>query len=196
VTTLRKQVSDALRARGYKRIDRSVHLLRLDADFSLAVNTGVVGLAADIAPFIGLRSDSVEAARAELMALPEYPSTLTVAANVGYVLDGVYRAWPPGSPSDLLPMIDAGLDALRPFASLSNLGSAFGIKGIAESPGTPYVAVVVALLLKDRASVFSALNRARSAFCSQPDEVCDQFLAFESRVLQRLSALSSGLTEH
>jgi hypothetical protein len=74
---------------------------------------------------------------------------------------------------------------LRPFASLAKLGSAVGIKGIAESPSLPYVAVVVALLLKDRAAVLSGLDRARSAFCSQPDEVCDQFLEFEARVLKR-----------
>jgi len=190
MTTLRKQVSDVLRARGYKRIDRCVHLLRLDDDFSLGVYTGVVGLATGISPFIGLRSDSVEAARTELMALPEDPGSLTLSANVGYVLDGVYRSWPPGSPSDLLPTIDAGLDVLRPFASLSKISSAFGIKGVAESPTRHYVAVVVALLLKDRVAVLSGLDRGRSAFCSQPDEVCDQFREFEARVLKRLSSLS------
>ncbi len=64
------------------------------------------------------------------------PSGGGSAANPGVAPDGY--------------MIDAGLDALRPFASLSKLGSAFGIKGIAEGPGTPYVAVVVALLLKGK----------------------------------------------
>ena len=191
MTTLRKHVSDSLRAIGYRRLEKSVHLLSLDADFSLWVNTGVVGLATDIAPYIGLRSHSVEEARGALMDLPDCPTTVTVGANVGYILDGHYRAWSAGSdPAEILSTITAGLEKLRPFASLSALPGAFHFRGVAGSPGTPYVAVVVALLLQDRPTVITRLEDARRVYCSRPDEVCEQFRGFEARVHARLGTVA------
>ena len=189
MTTLRKHVSTFLRTQGYRCLNRSVHLLRLDDDFSLWVNTGVVGLAADIAPYIGLRSESVEAARARFLDRPNHPTTVTVGANVGYILDGRYRAWQRGSdPTEVTQTIEAGLQKLRPLASLAALPGLFSCPGVREAPGTPYVAILVALLRHDRGSLLARLEDARLAFCIRPDEICDQFRAFEERLGAELGA--------
>jgi hypothetical protein len=67
------------------------HRLRVDADFSWCVDTGIIGNNTDIAPFVGIRSDAIEAARADLMALPRDEWVATVIGNVGYVLGGEYK---------------------------------------------------------------------------------------------------------
>ncbi|MBP9144331.1 MAG: hypothetical protein KBF21_18760 [Thermoanaerobaculia bacterium] len=91
--TLRKAISDRLRARGFRRIDGGKHLLTLDPEWSLYVDTGTLGTATGIAPWVGLRSEAIESARAELMKVPSFPGSATVSSNVGYVLDGTYRSW-------------------------------------------------------------------------------------------------------
>jgi hypothetical protein len=56
---LRKETSRALVDRGYRR-DGRIHLLSVDPEFSLWVDTGPLGPRVDIAPFVGLRHEAVE----------------------------------------------------------------------------------------------------------------------------------------
>jgi len=200
MATLRKQVSDALCAQGYRRRGRA-HLLRVDDDFSFCVDTGIPGPRTDIAPYVGIRSELVESTRSELMALEHDEWVGTAGANVGYILEGEYRYWDTGTSAQLvLDRISSALDKFRPFMSLATLHQAFSFRGAAENPGTPYALVVIALLNGDTDLVAGRLAEASRIFCgtSLPteaplpdserrlDEVCDQFREFEARVRLRL----------
>lgn len=115
---LRSEVSKSLVAHGFKRAGH-MHLRRLDSEFSLWVDTGPIGKRSDIAPFVGLRHDSVETLCGELLGVPDDLVVGTVGANVGYVLSGEYRWWDsPSSASEVVQGILSALERLRPFASL------------------------------------------------------------------------------
>jgi hypothetical protein len=188
MATLRKQVSDALVLLGYRRHGRA-HVRRVDDDFSLCVDTGPIGLRTDIAPFVGIRSDAVERARAELMSLSDDEWIGTVGANVGYVLGGAYRWWNEGAPPG--PIVDdilAGLERFSPYMSLETIADAFAHDWAAGNPGAPYARVVIALLNGDPSRVVQHLADAESVLCARADAVCDQFRAFDARVRARLVA--------
>lgn len=190
MTTLRKQVSDALCQQGYRRRGRG-HLRRVDTDFSLCVDTGPLGPRKDIHPFVGIRSDCVERAVFELMGLEQDDWTATVGANVGYVLNGEYRWWDEGAPvQEILDAIDAALARFRPYMHLTTLAGAFKFQGAAENPGKPYTLVVIALLNRDANLVARLLADAEAILCARPDAVCDQFKDFEMRVTKRLSTMA------
>ena len=185
--TLRKQVSEALVSRGFER-DRRAHRKRVDADFWLCVDTGVIGPIADIAPFVGFRSDAVEDARADLMGLPRDPWVASAIGNVGYVLGGEYKHWLGGTaPALVVDTIFKGLDAVEPFMSLPTIDGVFAHRWAFASPGAPYVLVVAALLNGDARLVQRRLADAEARLCAQQDEVCEQFQEFKARVLERLA---------
>src|SRR5262249_25483357 len=175
IATLRKDVSDRLIALGFHHHGRA-HLKRISADVSWCVDTGPIGARTDIAPFVGIRSDAVEHARAELMALPDDAWIGTVGGNVGYVLGGPYKFWEAGaSAEEIVKTLMAGLETLRPYATLSSLAGVFTHDWAARHPGAPYTLVTVALLNDDRSRVLAELARAESTLCARRDEVCEQF---------------------
>ena len=189
---LRKQVSDALVQLGFRRDGRR-HLRRVDDDFSLVVDTGPIGARTDIAPYVGIRSDAVEHARAELMSLWHDEWIGTVGANVGYVLGGEYRWWNEGS--SVQPIVDeilAALERFRPYMTLKTIADVFRHDWAFRNPGAPYALIVIALLNVDPPLVAKHVAHAESILCERPDEVCDQFRAFETRVRARLSTIGTG----
>jgi len=177
---LRREVSDALVARGFRRDDRA-HLLRVDDEFSLAVDTGPLNKKPDIAPFVGIRSESVEKLLAKLMELPEDEWIGSLGGNVGYVLNQEYRWWGPPSPaSDVLAAIDAALDKLRPFLSLDKLAAAWAFTS--KDPAWRYREIVILLLRGLHDAIPEHLEAARAEFCQHQDEVCEQFEQFAGNV--------------
>jgi hypothetical protein len=160
MVTLRKQVSDALVRLGYRRHGRA-HVRRIDDDFSVCVDTGPIGSRADIAPYVGVRSDAVERARADLMSLPDDEWTGTVGANVGYVLGGEYRWWNEGA--RVQPILDdilGALEWLQPYMSLKTIADVFTFEWASRNPGAPYALVVIALLNGDPTLVAHRLAHA------------------------------------
>ena len=190
--TLRKQVSDALVQLGYRRRGRT-HLLPVNDDFSFCVDTGPIGPRTDIAPFVGIRSDSVEHARAELMSVEDDEWIGTVGGNVGYVLGGEYRWWNEGASAQaIVEDILAALETLRPYTSLTTIADVFTCGWASGNPGAPYALVVIALLNADPPLVVRQLAHAELVLCARADEVCDQFRAFDARVRERLSSIGSA----
>jgi hypothetical protein len=178
---LRRQVSKMLVARGFRR-DGRAHLQRIDDEFSFAVDTGLLNDKPDIAPFIGIRHESVERRLAQLMELPEEPWIATVGANVGYVLGQGYRWWaPPSTADEVLAAIDAGLERLRPFLSLEKLPGVWDLAGV-KDPAWRYRDIVILLLRGERDAIPARLDAAREEFCKVQDEVCEQFEQFARNV--------------
>src|SRR5262249_40890448 len=146
---LRKEVSNALVARGFRRDDR-VHTLRVDKDFSFLVDTGPLGKKTDIAPFVGIRHDQVQKLESELIGLNNSDSVATVSANVGYVLGQGYRWWsPPSRSAEVIQAIDAALERFRRMLSLEKLLEAWSIEGT-TAPGWRYNQISVLMLLNKR----------------------------------------------
>jgi hypothetical protein len=182
---LRREVSNALVARGFRREGR-MHLLRVDENFSLWVDTGPLGERSDIAPFVGVRHDGVEQQVSELLGLSADDWVGTVGANVGYVLGDEYKSWePPRELEEVLRTIDSALERLRPLLSLDKLPRAWEIKG-AKDPSWRYREIVILLLRGERQSALDRLDAARAEMCQQKDEICEQFQAFAQRVQARL----------
>ncbi len=180
---LRKEVSNALVSRGFRRNGR-MHMLRVDGDFSFWVDTGPLGQRVDIAPFVGIRHDRVEQLKAELMHLPQDDWVGTVGANVGYALGQQYKWWEaPAQCDEVMNTIELALEGLRPFLSLSKLPEAWAIQG-ARTPGWRYRDIVVSVLTGDSAGVLSRLESAREAFCQQEGEICEQFRLFARNLSQ------------
>jgi hypothetical protein len=186
--SLRKAVSDRLRELGYVRLEKSIHLRKLDADFSSCVNTGIVGFATDISPWVGLRSELVEATVPDLMSLEAFPWTASATANVGYILDGQYRRWQKGTdPNVVLDHILRATERLLPYASLDRLSGAFALPVVASNPGAPYTLITIALLQGNHDLVQTLLHEGAARFCKQPNAICEQFRGFERRVRERLA---------
>jgi hypothetical protein len=190
---LRWEVTNALVAEGFRR-GRRVHRKPIDEEWSLLVDTGVIGKESDIAPAAGLRSEQVERLLRELCALPSGgdPSG-TVGANVGYIVDGEYRSWlrlPGGSPvtvEEVVGTIHAALDRLARYANLDRLDAAWAeLPDTRLDPSTPYRRVIVRFLLDDRPGVDRELAAAQDAYCFRDDEICADFQAFRGRLLARL----------
>jgi hypothetical protein len=182
---LRRDVSDALIARGFTRSDR-VHTLAAGDAFSLWVDTGPIGSSVDVAPFIGLRHDGVESLRATLLGTVAMETAGTVGANVGYVLGLGYRSWaPPTSVAEVMGTIEAGLDRLRDFMSLEKLIAAWDLEG-AKRPGWHYSRIAAELYRGNRDAVVKDVVSARADLCKYSDEVCEQFTSFARRVAERL----------
>ena len=178
---LRREVSNALVGRGFRRRDR-IHLLRIDASFSLGVDTGPLGKRSDIAPFVGIRHDGVETLLSELLDLAPDDWVGTVAANVGYVLGKGYQRWePPTQAEHVLEAIEIALDRLRPLLSLEKLPEAWSIEG-ARGPLWRYREIIVLLTRGQVADSLMRLEAARAELCRHEDEVCDQFLSFAERL--------------
>jgi len=158
-------------------------LQRVDSDFSFCVDVGPKN---ELVPFVGVRSDAIEHARAELMGLPQDEWTATIGGNVGYVLGRQYRSWHAGGTVEhAVDEILLGLEWFRPYMTLGRVTDAFKHDWAAANPGTPYALVVIALLNRDAGMVNTQLAHARSIFCARDDEVCDQFREFETRVRAR-----------
>jgi hypothetical protein len=179
--SLRKQVSKALVARGFRRDGRR-HLKRLDDEFSFAVDTGLLNDKPDIAPLVGIRSDSVERRLMQYLELPADEWIATVGANVGYVLGQGYRVWmPPSTADEVLASIDQGLERLRPFLSLEKMPEVWDLTGIRD-PAWRYREMVMLLLRGVRDAIPARLEAAREDFCKFQDEVCEQFEQFARNI--------------
>lgn len=181
---LRRDVSNALVALGYRRHER-MHHLRLSESFSFWVDTGPITGGPDIAPFVGLRSVEVEDLVSKLMNLSSDEWVGTLGANVGYVLGGDYRSWQsPGDAPEVIAGINQALERLRPHAHLTSLGRAWDIVG-REDPSYWYRALAVACLTEQAPDEINRLtDTARSDLCATDDEVCEQFREFESRFVR------------
>ena len=190
---LRREVSRKLVSLGFVRTDR-MHLLRLDQEFSFWVDTGPLGSRPDIAPFAGLRSDSIETLFAEFLGVPALETVGTVGGNVGYVLTGQrekYRWWdPPADPAEVVSVIQAALERYRPFARLSLMREAWNVIPFPVDPGDKYRLVVLAVVNRDRAAVPALLKEAEEQYCAREDEVCEQFRDFQQRVLTHVQLTS------
>jgi hypothetical protein len=183
---LRRQVSDMLVDKGFRRNDRS-HMLRLDEEFSFAVDTGPLGKRADIAPFVGVRHDSAERLLGELMELPDDPWLGTIGANVGYVLGRGYLWWePPAEAPEVVAVIEEGLARLRPFLTLDKLTHLWELTDVRD-PAWRYREIAILILRGEKHSVLGRLEEARKEFCKQRDEICEQFEGFEKNVRDRLA---------
>lgn len=182
---LRRGVSKALKARGFMQVER-MHLLKVDSDFSMWVDTGPIGKQDDIAPFAGLRHEGVENLVADLLGEPRFDWTATVGANVGYILEAGYRYWaPPADVPEVLTAIDGALARLRDFMPLSRLGGAWKIEG-AERPGWRFKEIGACFLAGDRAGTLARLEAARLALCKHEDEICEQYRLFAANLTKRL----------
>jgi len=189
---LRKDVSKALVARGFHLWEGRSHLIRVDADFSLGVDTGPLGKRSDIAPYVGIRHDGVQQLRADLMGSSANERTGTVGANVGYVLGEEYRRWePPSTHEEVLRVIDLALGRLRQYLSLDRLPEAWKIRGT-NTPGWRYNEIAALLLKGDHQAVLERLEAARAEYCAYEDGVCEQFRAFEQRVNSRYFSGEKG----
>lgn len=190
---LRREVTDALVAEGFKRGKR-VHLKRVDDDWNLLVDTGDVGKRQGITPWVGIQSRTVERLLQELLDLPAYAFSGTVAANVGYIVDGAFRQWMPpivpGMPEvsvdEVLDLIRAGLDRLSGYCRLDRLPAAWEAMPQTQSdPSCAYRRVLVQLLLGDAGGVERELGRAEAEYCRRDDEICATFRRFRESVLAR-----------
>jgi len=179
---LRGEVSKALVNRGFRR-DGRTHLLRVDKEFSLGVDTGPLGKRSDIAPFVGIRNDKVECLLTTLLDVPEDEWSWTVGANVGYVLGDGYQWWePPAPPEDALRSIDAALTRLEEFLSLSELPKLWEEIQGTRDPSWRYRQIIILFLQGKRDMGLQALEESRQEFCKNEDEICDQFRGFEQRL--------------
>ncbi len=190
MTTLRKQVSEALRAQGFRRRG-GVHLHRIGSDVSLWVDVGAVGPRTDIAPSVGVRSESVGALMAQLSGLTADEWQSTIAINVGYALGRGYASWQVGAEVDeILSTVLAALDRLRVSAGSTALSQMVAIPEVAALPHYRHALVAMALIAGDAPQALGHLGEARREFCAEPDSVCDDFRAFEQRVNQHLAAMA------
>jgi hypothetical protein len=188
---LRTEVSIELVKRGYKRIGR-VHLLRIDDDWRFNVDTGPIGSRSDIAPFVGLRNERVEYLVSKFMDLENHPTTGTVSANVGYILDTEYKRWDiPSHPQEVLDFIDKAFVRLKAFQSLELLPEAWQLKGT-QFPGWQSSLAVTYLLNGNRKGLEDTLALARKDFCSSEDAACEQWRNFERRLNEYISPSKGG----
>jgi hypothetical protein len=169
-----------------------VHSRGGDDDFSYLVDTGEITEGPDITPFVGIRSERVERLMAELRGRVSHPDAATVSANVGYLIDGVFRSWsPPATPEEVLAAIHAGLERLGAYLSVERLARAWDdIAAAAADPSAGYRRVVVRILLADPPGVLAQLRAAGHEYCRRDDEVCADFRSFRRRVLA-LTGLAS-----
>jgi hypothetical protein len=183
---VRRLVSAALVERGYVRDDR-MHLLRVDTERSWVVDTGPLGgKRTDIAPFVGIRVESLEKMTAELLQVPAGESNASVGANVGYVLGLGYKTYiPPTAVAHVISAIDAAQERLKPYFSLAELPEIWKMTGVYD-PGWQYRDITIKLLTGRYAVVPHSLEEARKEFCQFDDEVCEQFRGFERNVRKRL----------
>ena len=174
--TLRRAVSNALVARGFRR-SRGTHVKPLGADFSLIVDTGPLDGFGDIDPWVGLQHRGIEELKAKLMELPLDQSSATVGSNVGQILDRRYSTWSGLVALDeVMADIDRASTRLAAFANLERLPEAFEIPGTA--PLGVYNIAPVHLYRRDRANAERALERGEAQCCFTGSLVCDQFQQF------------------
>lgn len=183
MTGLRGAVSKALIEQGFRHQGR-MHRLPIDAGFSFWVDTGPLGKRDDIAPFVGLRSEEVEALVSSFLGLPLDAWVGTVGANIGYVLGREYSSWESPTPvSEVLATIKEGLERLRPFASRGALAGAWDLVG-KEDPSYWYRRLVVARLTQDPPHHLARLaSLAEADLCSTQDEVCEEFTRFKGALM-------------
>lgn len=182
---LRRAVSKVLKARGFRQFER-MHLLPVDSDFSVWVDTGPIGKQEDIAPFAGLRHEGVENLVADLLGEPRFEWTATVGANVGYILETGYRYWmPPAEAEEVLAAVEGALVRLRGFMPLSCLVGAWTIEG-AERPGWRFKEIAARFLAGDRDGMAERLDAARIALCKHEDEICEQYRLFAANLSKRM----------
>lgn len=111
---LRREVVSSLTDRGYLRKDRT-HFLPIDEERSWVVDTGPLDShRTDIAPFVGIRHESLEKLMSELLDVPHNGVNASVGANVGYVLGVGYKTYKsPTAVANVLNAIDAAQERLR-----------------------------------------------------------------------------------
>jgi hypothetical protein len=168
-----------------------MHRRELTAGVAQLVDTGETGRKTDISPWVGLRFEPVESLLTELCDLPPYDFGGTVAANVGYILNGEYQAWrPPATAAIVIDAIDSALQILDRYRELDRLEHAWtDIRAADSDPNTGYRRVIVQMLLGDRAGVDARLTHAETIYCSRANEICDRFREFRTRVLRYMASV-------
>jgi len=183
---LRKEVARALAQRGYVQHERTLRQ-RVDDERSWIVDTGPLdSRRTDIAPFVGIRHQSLEKLTSELLEVPPDESNATAGANVGYILGVGYKIYSaPTAVADVLKVIDAAVQRLEPHAALKDLPLIWNTTAIYD-PGWRYRDIALKLLIGPRQQIESTLTAARAEFCEYEDEVCSQFRNFERNVRTRM----------
>jgi hypothetical protein len=169
-----------------------MHLKHLTRDFSWVVDVGPLGSGEDVAPFVGIRHDGLEALLATLLGVPLDRTIASVGDNVGYLLEGNYRSWRPiQSAEDVLNAITVAQEKLLPYLSENNMARVWDLTSRTADPAWRYREVALLILLGDSQHVQAKLHEARAHFCKFDDEVCEQFRDFERRARQHLTAHQS-----
>jgi len=183
---LRREVSAALKGRGYVRKDRN-HLLRIDDDRSWVVDTGPLdSKRTDIVPFAGIRFDSVETLLTDFWEVPPDDASASIGANVGYVLGIGYKTYiPPTRVDNVLADIDAAHQKLSPYMTIETFGGFWKASGVYD-PGWRYRDIIWKLLTRRYSEIEPAFVEARKEFCEFDDAVCAQFRRFEQNVRKRM----------
>lgn len=180
--TLRQEVSNELKSRGFRRKGR-MHLLPIDKQFSYWVDIGPIETQSDIAPFVGIRHDQVEKLFGEFLGVPKDNWVGTIGANVGYVLGEGYRWWkPPSKAEEVIDKILLAFERYKPFLSLERIIDAWEVAGI-DDPDRSYREIVILIMQGHYEDALKKLEAARNMFCKQENEICDQFKGFERRSL-------------
>lgn len=169
-------------SRGYVRKYRT-HLFRIDEERSWVVDTGPLdSKRTDIAPFVGIRHESLESLTSQLMELPSDDSNASVGANVGYVLGIGYKTYiPPTAIAHVISAIDAAQERLGQYLEIDRFPEVWKLTGVYD-PGWRYRSIVIKLMTGRPAEIAKDLEDARSEFCAYDDEVCAQFRGFERNV--------------
>ena len=180
MSNLRRAVSDALVADGFERDDRLLRL-RVDDEWAWIIDTGFLDPdGQDMAPWLGLRHDSVQRVLTECKGRPGSAFVGTAGSNVGYILGGGYRIWAPSaSPASVLDGIQSARAVLEKFMTLRTLPGAYEIRG-AKSPLWRFRLACIYYLLADEPGLESALAEGARTECRHQDAVCDQFRKFEA----------------
>jgi len=183
---LRREVSRALLARGYTVGERN-HLLRIDENRSWVVDTGPLDSKRnDIAPFAGIRFDSVETLLTDLWELPADDSSASIGANVGYILGMGYKTFiPPTSVEQVLGVIDAALEKLRTYMTIETFGQFWSATGVYD-PAWRYRDIISKFMTGRSGEIEAAFEAARKEFCEFDDEMCEQFRLFERNLRTRI----------
>lgn len=173
--------------RGYVQKSRTLSL-PIDTDRFWVIDTGPFdSKRTDIAPFVGIRHEALEALTSELLEVPRDGANASIGANVGYILGIGYKTYAaPTAVANVLDVIDKAQEQLRPHLAIEAVPVIWKLTGVYD-PGWRYRDIAIKLMTGRDADIPNALNEARAEFCEYDDEVCAQFRSFEKNVRNRMN---------
>lgn len=188
---LRREVSNQFANTGWRRSGRRLSRA-IDSEWSYWIDTGPLALREDVAPFVGLRSVTIETLLADCMNLPADEWGSTTGGNVGYVLGIGYKWWePPYSVDEVIIAIRRALDILTPYASLDHISDMW-LKTWTHDPWWLYRKMIVCHLRGETAQARTQLEEAQPIFCERNGELCEQYRSFAVRFTSMLQGGKNG----